>query len=119
MAEESIRVGPQESQPRKPGGFKTVAKVSEVPPGGMHFVDVDGTPVVICNVEGQLYAVGNVCTHDGGPLSGGELDDHAIECPRHGARFDIRDGKVLCFPAAVPIPSFPVRVQGDEIQVQV
>ncbi len=100
-------------------GFVTVAKLSEVPVGAMKFVDVNGTPVALCNVEEQIFAVGNVCTHDEGPLSGGLLDGYAVECPRHGARFDVRDGKVLCLPAAVPIPTYPVKIEGDQVKVKV
>ena len=100
-------------------GFVTVAKVGEVPPGGLKMVDVRGTAIALCNVDGTIYAVGNLCTHDGGPLSGGSLDDHAIECPRHGARFDVRDGRVLCLPAAVPIPTYPTRIVDGQIQVRV
>jgi 3-phenylpropionate/trans-cinnamate dioxygenase ferredoxin subunit len=100
-------------------GFVTVARVSEIPVGEMTYVHVNGVPIALCNVEGHIFAVGNVCTHDAGPLSGGLLDGYAIECPRHGARFDVRDGKVLCLPAAVPIPTYEVKVEGDEIQVKV
>ena len=99
--------------------FVTVAKVGDVPDGGMKSVEVEGTPIVLCRVEGQVYAVGNLCTHDNGPLSGGSLEGAAIECPRHGARFDVRTGQVICLPAPVPIPSYPVRVVGDEIQINV
>ena len=105
--------------PETAGSYVTVAKKGEIPDGGLKYVEVQGKPIVLCRVGDEFYAVGNLCTHDGGPLSGGELDDHAIECPRHGARFDIRTGKVLCLPAAVPIPAYPVRVEGDEIQVAV
>jgi 3-phenylpropionate/trans-cinnamate dioxygenase ferredoxin subunit len=99
--------------------FIPVAKVNEVPEGGMTCVKAGGVGLVLCRVEGTVYAVGDVCTHDAGPLCGGSLDGHAIECPRHGARFDVRDGKVLAFPAAVPIPSVPVRIDGDQIAVRV
>ncbi len=121
MAEESIRVGPNDRGPRPsaPEGFVTVAKTSDVPEGAIKYVDVGGVPVALCRVGGELFAVGNLCTHDGGPLSGGSLEDHAIECPRHGARFDVRDGHVVCLPAAAPIPSYAVRVEHDQIQVKV
>ncbi|MBI3087944.1 MAG: non-heme iron oxygenase ferredoxin subunit [Candidatus Omnitrophica bacterium] len=99
--------------------FVAVAKVSEVPVGGIKVVEVQGVPVALCHVEGRVFAVGNVCTHDSGPLSGGTLEGYAIECPRHGARFDVRDGKVLCLPAAVPVPTYPLQVDGDTIKVQV
>ena len=99
-------------------GFVTVAKVQEIPAGQIKFVEADGTPMALGNVEGQIFAVGNICSHDAGPLSGGFLDGYAIECPRHGARFDVRTGKVLCLPAAVPIPTYEVKVDGDEIKVK-
>ena len=100
-------------------GFIAVAKVSELAPGTMKYVEVNGRPIVLCHVDGRVYAVGNVCTHDDGPLSGGTLDEHAIECPRHGARFDVRDGRVLCLPAARPIPSYEVTVEHGDIKVKV
>jgi len=100
-------------------GFVTVASVKDIPVGEIRFVEMHGTPIALCNVEGQIFAVGNVCTHDEGPLSGGMLDEYAIECPRHGARFDVRSGKVLCLPAAVPIPTYEVKVEGDEVKVKV
>jgi 3-phenylpropionate/trans-cinnamate dioxygenase ferredoxin subunit len=64
-----------------------------------------------------LYAIADVCSHDDGPVAEGELDGHEIECPRHGARFDVRDGKVLSFPAIVSIPAYPVRVEDGEVLV--
>ena len=100
-------------------GFVTVASVNDIPMGGIKFVEINGTPIALCHVEGAFVAVGNVCTHDEGPLSGGTLEEYAIECPRHGARFDVRSGKVLCLPAALPIPTYEVKVEGDVIKVKV
>jgi 3-phenylpropionate/trans-cinnamate dioxygenase ferredoxin subunit len=100
------------------GEFVPVAKLDEVPEGDVKCVKVGGQGVVLCRVEGRVYAVGDVCTHDSGPLCGGALDGHAIECPRHGARFDIRNGQVLAMPAAVPIPSYPVRVVDGTVTVR-
>jgi len=100
-------------------GFVTVAQRAEVPAGEIKYVEVNGIPIALCNVEGAIYAVGNICSHDAGPLSGGFLDGYAIECPRHGARFDVRDGKVVCLPAAVPIPTYPVQLDGETITVKV
>lgn len=99
-------------------GFVAVAKMSEVPAGGIKFVEVQGKPIALCHVEGTFYAVGNLCTHDHGPLSGGTLDDHRIECPRHGARFDVRTGQVVCLPAPLPIPTYPVKVEDGKIWVK-
>ena len=100
-------------------GFVPVATLKEVPVGGIKFVEVQGMPIALCRVGEEVFAVGNVCTHDEGPLSGGMLDGYAIECPRHGARFDVRSGKVLCLPAAVPIPTYEVKVEGEEVKVRV
>ena len=105
--------------PARPDGFVAVANVQEVPVGVIKYVDAGGIPIALCNVEGQVCAVGNLCTHDSGPLSGGMLDGYALECPRHGARFDVRSGKVLCLPAPLPIPTYEVKVEGEQILVKV
>ena len=63
------------------------------------------------------YAMDDLCTHDGGPLAEGILDGDVIECPRHGARFDVKTGAVLCLPAVTPVPVYDVKVVGDEIKV--
>lgn len=100
--------------------YVTVGKVSEIPEGQMKGVLVQGKPLVICHVEKNgIYVVDDVCTHDNGSLSDGWLEGTAVECPRHGARFDVTSGKVICLPAAMPILSYPVQVEGDEIRVDV
>lgn len=97
--------------------FMTVAKVGEIPEGGVKVVRVDDDPVAVFHVGGQYYALADLCTHDGGELSDGMLDGHVIECERHGARFDIRTGAVLAMPATAAVPRHAVRVIGDQIQV--
>lgn len=82
-------------------------------------VVVGTTPVLLCNVDGELYAVEDVCTHDGGALDAGELDGYRVMCPRHGAFFDVRTGKALTLPAIFPLPTFPVRIEGDDVYVEV
>ena len=96
-----------------------VARKSAIAPGSMMRVVVDGVPVLLCNVDGELYAVEDVCTHDGGALDGGELDGCRIMCPRHGALFDVTTGKALTLPAVVPLPTYPVRVDGDDVSIDV
>lgn len=96
-----------------------VARASEIPSGQFKSVEVNGKRLLICHAGGGFYAIDDTCTHDDGPLAEGFLDGTAIECPRHGARFDVRTGKVLCLPAAVGITSYPVTVEGDEVRVNV
>jgi 3-phenylpropionate/trans-cinnamate dioxygenase ferredoxin subunit len=85
---------------------------SDVPPGTMKDYRVDEKrSVLVANCEGRLYAIEDRCTHDDGPLAEGELiDDCRVECPRHGALFDLQTGKALTLPAVRPVASFPVRV---------
>ena len=99
--------------------FFKVAEVSELPPGGKKLVEVDDIPVALFNVAGEFYAIEDVCTHDDGPLAEGELDGDEIECPRHGARFNVRTGVALCMPAVEPVECYEVKVEGDDILVSV
>ncbi len=99
--------------------FVKVAKKSDLPPGERIVVEVDDLYIAVFNVGGKFYAIEDVCTHDDGPLAEGELDGYEIECPRHGARFDLRTGKVLSFPAVVDVPWFEVKVEGDDVIVAV
>ncbi len=92
-----------------------VANRSEVPPGQKLLVEVDGRAIALFNVEGTFFAIDDVCTHDGGPLAEGDLVGYEIQCPRHGARFDVRTGKALCMPAIEPVASHQVEVKGDEV----
>jgi 3-phenylpropionate/trans-cinnamate dioxygenase ferredoxin component len=96
-----------------------VAKLSEIPSGTTKRVEVDGEGVLLCNVDGEIYAVEDVCTHDGGPLDQGQLEGCRIMCPRHGAIFDVATGAALTLPAVVPLPTYAVRVEGDQIFVEV
>lgn len=98
-----------------------IAGLSEIPPGSVFYYEQDGLSVAIANCDGTLYAVDNVCTHDGGPLNEGEIycDTFEIECPRHGATFDLRSGRVTALPAVRPIGTYPVTVQGDDVLIEV
>ena len=95
-----------------------VARTGEIPPGGFRVADVDGTSVVVFNIDGRYYAIEDVCTHDGGQLTGGHVEGDVIVCPRHGARFCIRTGEALSAPAYEPTATFPVRIEDGEIQVR-
>ncbi len=99
--------------------FVKIAKTEEVPPGRVGVYAVDGKQIAVCNVDGAFYAIDDVCTHDGGALDQGFLEGDQIECPRHGARFDVKTGRALTLPAVMPVKSYPVQVEGDEIKVSV
>jgi 3-phenylpropionate/trans-cinnamate dioxygenase ferredoxin subunit len=96
-----------------------VGSAADLPPGERLFVQVDELTIVVFNIAGKLFAIRDVCSHDDGPLGDGELDGEQVICPRHGARFDVRTGKVLALPAVVDIPAYPVRVVEGEIEVGV
>lgn len=96
-----------------------LARKSEIPQGATKRVVLNGESVLLCNVEGEIYAIEDVCTHDGGPLDQGELMGDRIMCPRHGAFFDVRTGAALTLPAIVPVQTFPVRIDGDDIYLDV
>ena len=97
--------------------FVEIAPASELPNGQRLFVEVADRPLVIFNIAGQFFAIGDVCTHDDGPLGDGEIEGFNIVCPRHGAEFDVRTGKVMQMPAVVDIPAYPIRVVEGMIQV--
>jgi 3-phenylpropionate/trans-cinnamate dioxygenase ferredoxin component len=96
----------------------SVAKVSELAPGSHRVVDVDGASVAVFNVGGEYYAIEDVCTHDGGQLTGGTVEGDQVVCPRHSARFSIKTGDALTAPAYEPTAKFPVRVENGVIQVR-
>ena len=98
--------------------FIQVATVSEIPTDGKITVECDEQLVVLIHVDGQYHCIDDVCTHDGGPLGEGELDGCQIICPRHGARFDVRDGAALTMPATHATRSHEVRIEGQNILVK-
>jgi nitrite reductase/ring-hydroxylating ferredoxin subunit len=97
--------------------FVRAARMGDVALGRVKVVEVQDEDVALCNVDGRIYAIANRCTHDDGPLGEGSLQGDEIECPRHGARFCVRNGQVRSLPAIVPVPSFQIKVEGDTILV--
>ena len=95
-----------------------VAPQDEFAPGDWRPVDLDGTPVAVFNLDGAYFAIEDLCTHDGGILTGGAREGEEIVCPRHGARFSIKTGKVLAPPAYEDVTTFPVRVEAGMVQVR-
>ncbi|NIN70800.1 MAG: Rieske 2Fe-2S domain-containing protein [Gemmatimonadetes bacterium] len=101
------------------GRFTKVATTGEVAPGEMISVEVNGEQVVLCNVGGEFYAVHDECTHERFPLSEGTLEGQAVVCTLHGARFSLETGEVLAPPALVPVRTYEVRVEGEDVLVAV
>ena len=99
--------------------FVRVASVDEIPEGRAIVVDIDYDSLALARVDGEVYCIDNICTHDGGPLGEGELDGTTLECPRHGARFDVCTGRAMTFPAVVPVNTYDVRIDGTDVLVDV
>jgi 3-phenylpropionate/trans-cinnamate dioxygenase ferredoxin component len=97
--------------------YVQIIEASEVKPGERILIEVDGQPIAVFNVDGKFYAIGDVCTHDDGPLGDGELDGFQIICPRHGAHFDIRNGKAVTLPAVTDTPWYPIQVTDGWVEV--
>jgi 3-phenylpropionate/trans-cinnamate dioxygenase ferredoxin subunit len=97
--------------------FVTITKVEDLPDGERLYVEIDDQELVVFNIAGEYFVIGDVCSHDDGPLGEGEIEEYEVICPRHGARFDIRSGQVNSLPAVVDIPAYPVRISGDQIEV--
>ncbi len=98
--------------------FERVAEISEVEPGGRKSIVVDDYPALLIRVGDNFYAIEDVCTHDGQPLTDGPIDGTEITCPRHGARFDVATGQALCMPATEPVRTFEVEVRDGEVFVK-
>lgn len=98
--------------------FVTFGTVDEFPAGSREVFDLDRLSIILFNVDGTFYAVENMCSHAEYELDGGQLDGCSLECPKHGAWFDIRSGEALSAPAYKAIKTFPVRVEADEVQVE-
>ena len=99
--------------------FVTVAKKDFLEPGELMYVEVDDEPVCLININGELHAINDTCTHEDASLSDGTIDGDLIECPLHGGVFNILTGEPEAFPVVVPIEKYAVRVVGDEVQVSV
>lgn len=97
--------------------YTQIAPLTDFPSGERLFVELDGKPIVVFNLAGTLFAIGDVCTHDNGPLGDGEVDEHEVVCPRHGARFDLRSGKATSLPAVVDIPAYAVRLVDGMVEI--
>lgn len=93
--------------------------IQDIPAGRVKLIfhEEEDLRLAVCNVDGKYYAIEDVCTHDGGPLDQGELEGDEIECPRHGARFNVRTGEATLMPAVMPVRTYPVRVEGERLYI--
>jgi ferredoxin-NADP reductase/nitrite reductase/ring-hydroxylating ferredoxin subunit len=98
--------------------FVKAAEIKDIPPSKMKEVQVDGENICVANVEGKYYAIGSICTHEGGPLADGTLQGFEVECPWHQSKFDVRTGEVTSPPATEPEPSYEVKVDGNSILIK-
>ena len=99
--------------------FKQVGKVSEIEKGTAVLYNLDDREIAVFNVDGKLYALDDYCSHEEGSLSEGYLKGCEVECPIHGARFNVKTGEVTEEPAVLPVDSFPVRIVDDNIEIDV
>ena len=99
-------------------GFIRVADTKDIAPSQMKEVQVDGESICIANIDGKYYAIGSICTHEGGPLADGTLDGYEVECPWHNSKFDVRTGEVKSPPANEPEPSYEVKIEGNNILIK-
>jgi 3-phenylpropionate/trans-cinnamate dioxygenase ferredoxin subunit len=99
--------------------WHTVGSVGDIPAERVAVYYIGDHDVAVCNVDGQFYAIDDLCTHDGGSLDQGQLDGDEIECPRHGARFNVTTGEAIQLPAFEPVETHAVRIDGDVLQVGV
>jgi 3-phenylpropionate/trans-cinnamate dioxygenase ferredoxin subunit len=95
-----------------------VGPVAKIPPGDYGQIEVDGVLVAVFNIQGEFYAIEDTCTHDGGELAGGAIEDHVVICPRHGAHFCLRTGAALTPPAYEPVRTYETRVFEGVVQVR-
>jgi 3-phenylpropionate/trans-cinnamate dioxygenase ferredoxin component len=99
--------------------FVKVARTEEIRPGQAKLIDVKGKQIALFNVDGEFFALDNMCTHEEASLAEGEISGHEVTCPLHGAKFDIRSGEVLGPPAYDDVASYTVRVLGGDVEVDV
>jgi 3-phenylpropionate/trans-cinnamate dioxygenase ferredoxin subunit len=98
--------------------FVPVAKTSDIPAGEVAVVEAEGRSLCVGHCADDTWgAIDNVCTHDGGVLGEGELEDCLVECPRHGARFDLKSGEVKALPAVFPVNCYPVRIVDGRVEI--
>ena len=97
--------------------WHAVAQTSDLDPGEVMYVEVGDEPVALINLDGEFYALSDICTHQEASLSDGEVEGDEIECPLHGGAFEIRTGMPANFPVVVPVETYAVKTEGDTVFV--
>jgi nitrite reductase/ring-hydroxylating ferredoxin subunit len=110
--------GAEATEQELPEEFVPVAKAGDVPPGSMTVVAIDRERIMLANVDGQFFALRDMCGHRNAPLSRGRLEGCIVECPLHFAQFDVRTGKLVDGPISADVPIYEVRVEGDTVFVK-
>jgi 3-phenylpropionate/trans-cinnamate dioxygenase ferredoxin component len=100
------------------GNWHDVTAEGDIAPGSFALLETDDLTAAVFNIEGELFAIEDVCTHDGAELAGGPIVDHEVICPRHGARFCLRSGRALTPPAYAAVQTFPVRISNGRIEIE-
>jgi 3-phenylpropionate/trans-cinnamate dioxygenase ferredoxin component len=98
--------------------FVAVAKTGDVPPGSMTVVAIDRERIMLANIDGQFFAMRDMCGHRNAPLSRGRLDGHVVECPLHFAQFDVRTGKLVDGPISADVPVYEVRIENGTVLIR-
>jgi nitrite reductase/ring-hydroxylating ferredoxin subunit len=96
-----------------------VAALDEIPIGALRYINIEGLPIALANVAGTIYAFGDSCRHEGGPLSAGVLIGEMVTCPWHGWTYDVRSGKSVVPPVGLQIPTYPVHVEGNDVYLTI
>lgn len=94
-----------------------ISEIHEILPGKRLFLEIDDIPLIVFNIDGEFFALDDICSHDDGPLGEGELDGYKITCPRHGAKFDMRTGEALSLPAVKGVSTYPIRIVDGNIEI--
>jgi 3-phenylpropionate/trans-cinnamate dioxygenase ferredoxin component len=107
----TLKIDPEKFQ------FYAIPDVKSLQNGERMFIDIDGQPIVIFNIAGNYFAIGDECTHDEGSLGEGQLEGYIVTCPRHGACYDIRTGEAISLPAVISTPAYPIRSREGNIEI--
>ena len=101
------------------GKFVRACALADIPDSGILSVEVDQDEIAIVRTEGEVFAIRDWCSHAAVPLSEGEVDGYSIECWLHGSCFDLRTGQPTSMPATIPVPVYPVKIEGDDVLVSI